>query len=97
MAQQHDTGREAARMAAARMAKQLACTLKTAITISVVKDCLVFMTEISCTDNFVQKSICGGRLPAQHAQRLPDLQEESLLHVHVLEYGTTVEYTCTLL
>ena len=33
--------------------------------ISVVKDCLVFMTEILCMDDFVQKSLCGERLPAQ--------------------------------
>ena len=47
-----------------------------------VKDRLVFMTEIPCTDDFVQKSLCGERLPVQR---------------DVPEYGTTVEYTCTLL
>ena len=37
--------------------------------ISVVKDHLVFATEIPCTDDFVQKSFCAER-PAERVQRL---------------------------
>ena len=46
--------------------------LKLLFTISVVRDHLLFMTEIPCTDHSVQKSLCGERLPAERDQRLPD-------------------------
>ena len=57
-------------------------TVKTAFTISVVKDHLVFMTEILCMDNFVQKSFCGERLSAERDQRQPD-------------FASTEPFTCT--
>ena len=46
----------------------------------------VFMTKIPCTDDFVQKSLCGERLPAERDQ-------QRHLNVYVPEYGNTVEST----
>ena len=51
--------------------------------ISVLKDRLVFVTKIPCTDDFVQKSLCGEQLPAQRYQGLPDFAH------------STVPFTCT--
>ena len=70
--------------------------------ISVVRDHLLFMTKIPCTDHSVQKSLCGKHLhvPAecdQHGSDCQILHTQSHLHVNVPEYVTTVEYTCTLL
>ena len=45
---------------------------KLLFTITVVKDHLVFMTEIPCANDFVQKSLCGKQLPAKCHQRPPD-------------------------
>ena len=50
------------------MPEYKASTVKTAFTISVVRDRLFFMTEIPCMDDSVQKSLCGERLPAKHDQ-----------------------------
>ena len=47
------------------------CTLETAFYHFCDQDHLVFMTEISCMDDFVQKILCGERLPAEHDQQLP--------------------------
>ena len=41
----------------------VAIQLKLLFTISVVRDRLLFMTEISCTDHCVQRRLCGERLP----------------------------------
>ena len=42
--------------------------LKLLFTISVFRDRLLFMTKIPCTDHFVQKSLCGERLPVERDQ-----------------------------
>ena len=42
--------------------------LKLLFTISVVRDHLLFMTKLSCTDDSVQKSLCGEGLPAEGDQ-----------------------------
>ena len=55
-----------------------------------VKDCLVFMTEIPCTDDFVQKvAVVSDYLPNVTSDH-QILQAHSHLHLHVPEYGTTV-------
>ena len=59
--------------------------------ISVVRD---RYTEIPFMDDSVQKSFCGERLPAK---RDPDFACTNNLHVNVPEYGTTIEYTRTLM
>ena len=46
--------------------------LKLLFTISVVRNRLLFMTEIPCRNHSVQKSLCGERLPADCDQRPPD-------------------------
>ena len=42
---------------------------KLLFTISVVKDCLVFLTKILCRDDFIWKSLCGERLLAKRDQQ----------------------------
>ena len=49
--------------------------------ISVVKDHLVFMSEIPYTDDFVQKSLCGEGLPANMTRDGQILQAQSHLQV----------------
>ena len=70
-------------------------TAVTFLTISVVKDRLVFMTEILRLDDFGQKvSVVSDYLPNVTSDH-QILHAQSHLHVYVPEYGTTVEYTCT--
>ena len=45
---------------------------KLLFTISVVKDHLVFVTEIHARDDFVQESLCVKQVPAEDDQRPPD-------------------------
>ena len=44
---------------------------KLLFTISVFKDHLIFMTEIPCKDDFVQKSLCVEWLPAEEKRTWP--------------------------
>ena len=57
-------------------------TVKTAFTITVVKDHLAFMTDILCTDDYVEKSHCGEQLHAERDQPPPD-------------FACTEPFTCT--
>ena len=47
-------------------------TIKTAFYDPVVRDHLLFMSEIPCTDHSLHKSLCGERLPAERDQRPAD-------------------------
>ena len=51
---------------------RFALQLKLLFMISVVRDRLLFMTEIPYMDDTVQKSLCGEQLLAEPDQRLPD-------------------------
>ena len=54
------------------------------------KNHMLFMTEIPCTDNFVQKSFSGERLPAERDHRLPDFAcTEPLTLLDLCKLGTT--------
>ena len=65
--------------------------------ITMVKDQLVFMTEISCIDHFVQEVFMVSDYLPNMTINCQTLYKQSHLHVRTPQYGTTVEYICTLL
>ena len=67
------------------------------VTVNACPDRLLFMTEIPCLDDYEQEVSVVSDYLLNLTNDHQILHAQSYLHVQEPEFGTTVEYTCTLL